>query len=228
MEPPVKRTHSGSPRPPARPPGLDGGGGGGGDSSSDDGASSRRSHEEDESGADDDDDDDDSEDGWEYEEEWYDVYVRLPWGEEANAKTDVDVPPPDRSEALSYRRPADPPGGPPFCRLVIGSYVKDTDPTVVSSGLVVWEASAQLCRYLLRDPDLGRAPRVLELGSGTGGPGLLAHRLRRKTTPPPPPYRRIGAPEPGPPRPPVTMLTDGVVNALMNLRRNVRDNSSPR
>ena len=173
------------------------------------------------------DDEDSEEEDWYEEEVWYDIYVRLPWGEDS-AKTDVAVPLPDRSDTLSYRRPADPPDGTPFCRLVIGSYAKDTDPTVVSSGLVVWEASAQLCRYLLKDPDLGRAARVLELGSGTGGPGLLAHRLRRKTPAPPPAYRRIGAAwPPEPPGPPLTMLTDGDVNSLANLRQNVWVNTSP-
>ena len=164
------------------------------------------------------------------EEEWYDLYVRLPLGQEANADTDVAVPLPDRTDTFTYIRPSalSVPVEDPFCRLVIGSYAEDTELTVLSSGLVVWDASVHLCRHLLDDPDLCRAPRVLELGSGTGKAGLLAHRLRRRTPAPPPAYRRMGeAKEPEPPRPPLTMLTDGDVNALANLRRNVWDNTPP-
>ena len=196
MELPAKRTFSGSPR--ASSPGLRDGS----SDDRDDGGSGLRSDDE----ASDDEDSDEEE--WYEEEEWYDIYVRQPGGEAGNAEADIDVPPPDRTDNFTYVRAEG-----PCYRQAIGSYTVGTELTLLSSGLAVWDASVHLCRYLMSDPHLGQSTRVLELGSGTGRAGLLAHHLRRTTA-----LRLDGS---------LTMLTDGDLNALANLRQNVWGNTSP-
>ncbi|EJK45489.1 hypothetical protein THAOC_35895 [Thalassiosira oceanica] len=117
------------------------------------------------------------------EDDWYDICVRRPLLGVAGARAIAIsvVHHPDRTtDSFTYRQPSVPGG---CCHLAIGSYAEDTEPTQISSGLAVWDASVHLCRHLLADPDLCRTKRVLELGSGTGKAGLLAHHLRKDVAP---------------------------------------------
>ncbi|KAG7341688.1 methyltransferase [Nitzschia inconspicua] len=71
-----------------------------------------------------------------------------------------------------------------------------------STGLAVWGGSELMAGYLVQNPNLVKAKRVLELGAGTGLCGIVAHRLGASTV----------------------AVSDGDVDVLQNLRFNVQWN----
>lgn len=73
-----------------------------------------------------------------------------------------------------------------------------------STGLAVWGGSELMAKYLIQRPEIVQAKKVLELGAGAGLCGLVAHRLGARHT----------------------IITDGDVDVLENLRFNVQRNTS--
>ncbi|KAL9178351.1 hypothetical protein ACHAXT_001779 [Thalassiosira profunda] len=152
---------------------------------------------------------------------WVDAWVR--WerhsmevyddGERDEADDGEDeLPPPTESYDFAYTVP--PVGNEQEAReirLHLKGYHDDSEQTWNSTGLTLWRSSHHLCHYLvseevttLRDasnPEL----RILEVGSGLGRCGLLAHLLSHETA--------------------TTILTDGDTDALKQLRENVKHNS---
>mmetsp|Transcript_28388 Transcript_28388/g.83503 ORF Transcript_28388/g.83503 Transcript_28388/m.83503 type:complete len:263 (-) Transcript_28388:172-960(-) len=73
-----------------------------------------------------------------------------------------------------------------------------------STGLTLWRSSHHLCEYLVEHQDLlGSNKRILELGSGLGRCGILAHKLSLSSE---------------------VLLTDGDTDTLAQLRENVDRN----
>lgn len=106
-------------------------------------------------------------------------------------------------------------------KLAFKGYSKDSEEAMISSGLTQWKASDVLCNYLLNDDDIikeslsmvGLQFHLLELGSGLGKCGLLAHHLlQTKDTTRGNAYH--------------TVLTDGDINAMRFLQRNVAFNTT--
>ena len=92
-------------------------------------------------------------------------------------------------------------------KLVLKGFRGDSDQAMLSSGLTEWQASDVLCNYLITDNNTRKKERrLLELGSGLGKCGLLAHLLLQAK-------QEDGLNE--------TILTDGDTNVLKILRKNV-------
>jgi len=96
-------------------------------------------------------------------------------------------------------------------KLVLKGFQGDSDQAMLSSGLTEWDASDVLCNYLLTDNEIKKERRLLELGSGLGKCGLLAHHLLQSNNTEP-----INT----------TVFTDGDTNVLRLLRNNVVLNTS--
>ena len=86
----------------------------------------------------------------------------------------------------------------------------DSEVIWTSTGLTLWRSSQYLCDYLMNNRQLllqqhseGKQPRVLEVGSGLGRCGILAHLLAPKTK---------------------IFLTDGDTDTLSQLRANIQRN----
>jgi predicted nicotinamide N-methyase len=75
-----------------------------------------------------------------------------------------------------------------------------------STGLTIWKSSQHLCQYLIDNKEMLEGDcHVLEVGSGLGKCGILAHLLSTKGEG-------------------LTYLTDGDTETLKQLRKNVKEN----
>jgi hypothetical protein len=139
------------------------------------------------------------------EEPWFDVFVRrpgsnnLPYQQVCTEPTEVFT----TTYSQQHENGDD-------IELTLRGYKKDSEQTMISSGLSDWESSEYLCKYLMSDEFMKRISnrgghRLLELGSGLGKCGLLAHNLLNCQS--------------------TTVLTDGDTNALHLLRQNVAQNT---
>ena len=144
---------------------------------------------------------------------WVDAWVR--WernskalcddGDGAVSDEDEELPPPTETYNFIYPR-----NGEEVITLELKGYHDDSEQTWNSTGLTLWRSSHHLCHYLvseeaemLQDKSNNNL-RILEVGSGLGRCGLLAHKLSHEDA--------------------TTVLTDGDTDALKLLRRNVRHN----
>ena len=147
------------------------------------------------------------------EVEWYDVLVRRPDDTTAHKRAkERKLPAP--TELLTSTYPQAGRDGEDI-KLVFKGYSKDSEEAMISSGLTQWRASDVLCNYLLNTDDIdiknsyiNVGLHLLELGSGSGKCGLLAHHLLQAKF-------IIHS----------TVLTDGDVNAMRLLQRNVAFNT---
>lgn len=138
------------------------------------------------------------------EEAWFDVFVRrgsiyAPYQQVCTEPTEVFT----TTYSQQHENGDD-------IELILRGYKKDSEQTMISSGLSDWESSEYLCKYLMSDEFMKRISnsgehRLLELGSGLGKCGLLAHNLLNCQS--------------------TTVLTDGDTNALHLLRQNVAQNT---
>jgi len=154
------------------------------------------------------------------EEEWYDVYMRRPDDDRMHQKAEERKLPAPTELFTSIYPQAGRDGE--DIKLAFKGYSKDSEEAMISSGLTQWRASDVLCNYLLNDDDIdikeslsmvGLQFDLLELGSGIGKCGLLAHLLlQTKDTTRGNAYH--------------TVLTDGDTNAMRFLQRNVAFNTT--
>jgi len=138
---------------------------------------------------------------------WYDYLVRRPNDDDLRRRSQEQLPTPTELFTSTYPKAG--------CdgediTLILRGFRGDSDQVMVSSGLTQWKASDVLCNYLLNDDEIKRERmdkrfgmhddyRMLELGSGLGKCGLLAHLLLQLNN---------------------TILTDGDTNVLKLLRKN--------
>jgi len=169
------------------------------------------------------------------ETQWLDAWVRWEKNPSTDAlDDDVDdeeLPPPTERFIFTYPNPAktttstsddnnnnkDTNGqtniDKDVIELQLDGFPSDSEQTWNSTGLTLWKSSHHLCQHLVsteaantlqnskRYPNL----RILEVGSGLGRCGLLAHRLSHEGV--------------------TTILTDGDTDALKMLRQNVENNT---
>jgi predicted nicotinamide N-methyase len=138
---------------------------------------------------------------------------------------------PDPTQTFSHRFqfPSDDDEKQTTIDIDLRGYEEHSDAIYISTGLTLWRSSELLCEYMLNDDGIQRLDnilqkttqqeekggiRMLELGSGLGLAGILAHRL----------LSEIMAPSLK--RSSTIVLTDGDTNALSVLRQNVENNTS--
>jgi len=97
-------------------------------------------------------------------------------------------------------------------KLVLKGFQGDSDQAMLSSGLTEWDSSDVLCNYLITHNTGKKERRLLELGSGLGKCGLLAHHLIQSNN------MRTNYKS--------SVFTDGDTNVLQLLRNNVVLNTS--
>ena len=146
------------------------------------------------------------------EEIWVDAWIR--WERNSKCNNDIDnededddkLPPPTECYTFTYPNPTNEGSN---IKLELKGYHDDSEQTWNSTGLTLWRSSDHLCRYLVSEHQLLQGIndlRVLEVGSGLGRCGLLAHHLSHKDST-------------------TTVLTDGDTDTLKQLRENVRNNT---
>ena len=151
---------------------------------------------------------------------WVDAWVR--WernndncdaadgGEDGIAcvEDDEELPPATESYTFTYPNPS----SDSDIVLELKGFHEDSEQIWYSTGIKLWRSSHYLCQHLvneeaelLRDENNTNL-RVLEVGSGLGRCGLLAHSLSHYNV--------------------TTVLTDGDTDTLKQLRQNVSKNTS--
>mmetsp|Transcript_15960 Transcript_15960/g.33379 ORF Transcript_15960/g.33379 Transcript_15960/m.33379 type:complete len:303 (+) Transcript_15960:68-976(+) len=163
---------------------------------------------------------------------WVDAWIR--WernskdlypdegNEEANEPDEdyADIPPPTESFTFTYPNPNnssssegndDKEANESNITLNLKGFHSDSEQTWTSTGLTLWKSSHHLCQYLVDKADTLLCPpgpndslRILEVGSGLGRCGILAHHLSHDNA--------------------TTILTDGDTDTLKQLRDNVQRN----
>eukprot|EP00547_Thalassionema_nitzschioides_P009440 CAMPEP_0194227714 /NCGR_PEP_ID=MMETSP0156-20130528/43003_1 /TAXON_ID=33649 /ORGANISM="Thalassionema nitzschioides, Strain L26-B" /LENGTH=239 /DNA_ID=CAMNT_0038960207 /DNA_START=25 /DNA_END=741 /DNA_ORIENTATION=- len=109
----------------------------------------------------------------------------------------------DKDSRLSYQFRVGDSNGSSLKTIQISGFELHSDETTKSTGVTLWEGSKPLAKYMMnhsKESIQGR--KVLELGSGLGLCGIVAHHLGAKQV----------------------VLTDGDTNALRELRKNVEQN----
>ena len=145
------------------------------------------------------------------EEIWVDAWIR--WERNSKCNNDIEdededeekLPPPTERYTVTYPNPTNEGSD---IKLELKGYHDDSEQTWNSTGLTLWRSSDHLCQYLVSEHQLLQGIndlRVLEVGSGLGRCGLLAHHLSHRDT--------------------TTVLTDGDTDTLKQLRENVRNNT---
>ena len=146
---------------------------------------------------------------------WVDAWIR--WernsfatyndDEAAGEQADDELPPPTESYVFSYEskngRKVD---------IELKGFHSDSEQIWNSTGLTLWKASDQMCEYLVENQmTLLHGPkRILELGTGLGRCGILAHKLLDSSD-----EGEAGS---------AIFLTDGDTDTLLQLRANVEHN----
>jgi predicted nicotinamide N-methyase len=88
----------------------------------------------------------------------------------------------------------------------LGGFELECEEVWSSTGLTIWKSSQHLCQYLIENKEMLEGDcHVLEVGSGLGKCGILAHLLSSKGKG-------------------LTYLTDGDTETLKQLRKNVKEN----
>ena len=123
---------------------------------------------------------------------------------------DEELPQPTESYTFTYPN-SNGSGEVEDIRIRLRGYRTDSQEIWKSTGLTLWQSSHHLCQYLLNHLELFQDAsntnmRILEVGSGLGRCGLLAHHLSRDKA--------------------TTVLTDGDIYTLKQLRQNIRDNTT--
>ena len=149
------------------------------------------------------------------EEIWVDAWIRWERNSKCNNIEDEDeegdnhldeLPPPTECYTFTYPNPADEGSD---IKLELEGFGSDSEQTWNSTGLTLWRSSDHLCQYLVSEHKLLQSIndlRILEVGSGLGRCGLLAHHLSHKDSA-------------------TTVLTDGDTDTLKQLRENVKNNT---
>lgn len=156
------------------------------------------------------------------ETKWIDAWIR--WerttdddGDEASDGGDDNqtngFETPDTTETYSFRY-THPDDTDQRIDIELDGYKSESEQIWNSTGLTLWRSSRFLCEYMLEHPDLLRNKRILELGSGLGLCGILAHRM---VAPLDDDKGSDGA---------SVVLTDGDTDVLPKLRQNLKDNQS--
>lgn len=137
---------------------------------------------------------------------------------DSSDSNDVDnefLPPPTESYTFTYTTP----GNNIRITLKLDGYHSDSEQTRNSTGLTLWRSSHYLCQYLVDhtvewmpnhnsiENNNEKKVKILEVGSGLGRCGILAHLLSQAHG-----YDTK------------TLLTDGDTDTLKQLRQNVRHN----
>ncbi|KAL7532963.1 hypothetical protein ACHAXR_004957 [Thalassiosira sp. AJA248-18] len=151
---------------------------------------------------------------------WVDAWVR--WernsmevydSDDGASADDEELPPPTENYTFNYPNPAaSEQNNARDIKLVLSGYNDDSEQTWNSTGLTLWRSSHHLCQHLvseeatmLQDTSIEHL-RILEVGSGLGRCGLLAHHLSHANA--------------------TTILTDGDTDTLKQLRQNVKNNTT--
>lgn len=146
----------------------------------------------------------------EKETPWIDAWIRWERDSKAIVGDDEDEnendAPATPTDSFSFRYPLPSSHGDikgaSFVSMELKGFPSESEETWNSTGLTIWRSSHHLCEYLLQHPELVKNKRVVELGSGLGRCGILAHHL--------------GASH--------AFLTDGDTDTLVQLRRNIEAN----
>lgn len=133
-------------------------------------------------------------------------------GASADDEDEEELPPTTESYTFTYPNPAKS-DDQNACdiKLELEGYHDDSEQTWSSTGLTLWRSSHHLCQHLVSDEakmlqdTSNQNLRILEVGSGLGRCGLLAHRLSHENA--------------------TTILTDGDTDTLKQLRKNVKNNT---
>lgn len=150
---------------------------------------------------------------------WVDAWVR--WERNNNddggaaddckddtVEEDEELPPATESYTFTYPNPS----SDSDIVLELKGFHEDSEQIWNSTGLKLWRSSHYLCQYLVNEEaevlgdENNTNLRVLEVGSGLGRCGLLAHSLSHDNA--------------------TTVLTDGDTDTLKQLRHNVSKNTS--
>ncbi len=102
-------------------------------------------------------------------------------------------------------------------------YQSKSNITYCSTGLTMWPAAENLCDHIVKHPNLVAGKRVLELGSGLGLCGLLAHKIHEVNA------NNENQEENGHDKEngnAYVHLTDGDTDTLAHLRRNITLNTN--
>ena len=148
---------------------------------------------------------------------WVDAWIRWERNSKNDHDTDCDLddeslPPPTESYNFTYKLPNE------TISLQIEGYHSDSEQTWNSTGLTLWRSSYYLCQYMvdnykqLMQPENDPSSqddkiRILEVGSGLGRCGMLAHLLSKANG-----------------NSTQTTLTDGDTDTLKLLRQNACNN----
>lgn len=150
----------------------------------------------------------------ETETPWIDAWVR--WernskqldSDESDSDEHDDTPPAVASDTFSFRYPLAPQSietnkdKKPFVTIELRGFPSESEQIWNSTGLTLWRSSHYLCEYLIQHPELIQHKQVVELGSGLGRCGILAHHMGARHV----------------------CLTDGDTDTLAQLRKNVKQN----
>jgi predicted nicotinamide N-methyase len=126
---------------------------------------------------------------------------------------DESLPPPTEQYKFTYTTPSS-----NNIVLKLEGYHSDSEQTWNSTGLTLWKSSNYLCQFLvdhckelfcneLSHDDSGKQRMILEVGSGLGKCGMLAHLLSKENW-----------------KDTMTVLSDGDTDTLKLLRRNTSNN----
>ena len=148
---------------------------------------------------------------------WVDAWVRWERDDATDEKNEIEnnddddvLPSPTESYTFTYPNP----NNDNDIVIELKGFHEDSEQIWNSTGLKLWQSSAVLCQHLvnveaaemLQDTTNYANLRVLEVGSGLGRCGLLAHCLSHDNV--------------------RTLLTDGDTDTLQQLRRNISNNVS--
>lgn len=149
---------------------------------------------------------------------WVDAWVRWERNskeitdevEEEEEEDDEDLPPPTETYTFTYPNPKCGTNDDDNITIEINGFHSDSEQSWCSTGLQLWRSSHHLCQHLVEEEattlqDDTKQLRILEVGSGLGRCGLLAHRLSHDKV--------------------QTVLTDGDTETLKQLRKNVEQNT---
>lgn len=141
----------------------------------------------------------------EKETKWYDAWIRWERGsketynEESDDDDDEDPPIPTDTYSFAYDNNT--------IHIDLKGFPAESEAIWSSTGLTIWRSSEYLCDYLVENKEelFTQNSSVLELGSGLGKSGILAHFLAQD--------KNCNI-----------LLTDGDTDTLSQLRDNVRLN----
>lgn len=159
------------------------------------------------------------------ETEWVDAWVRWERNsmgtyndeeeQEDEGSSSAQLPPPTESYSFPYPNPSSSSNANANDIIIeLKGFHSDSEQIWNSTGLTLWRSSQHLCDYLVEHSQELQHKRILEIGSGLGRCGILAHKLAQATED----ADNVGNKS-------AIYLTDGDTDTLMQLRANIEHNT---